>query len=828
VASSAAASLPRIPYTATAAARTITPPPLHVNTHHRAASIAAEASFVGNADQLMEAGVLPGTFVAEAYIEDRLDDYDKYDEDKKDPQYYPPSLVPKDADFKVDKQEAPCVESMLRRAGEFARDLEASVKESFLVQGVKKQFSQGKSDGGSVPLSMATSADPLVHNDILKIVMLGAPTVDKMGLARKLRRSKKKKAASRKRTNNLGVDVHSWTPTNEDNVKFTIWSVQGNGCDSTIDPYCSNFGAHPGTHSLFFSDRSLYLLVWDLAATNRKTYRREFSDDDSSDSDEEEDSFLESNDYLREEANRQADRALQTDIEERVLSWVDCIARRGSHSAVLPVALVPSDMSPHETKRRCDIMQRLLMDHTEKKVGGLHDLVPPKVLSGADTIHCVSLETQMGMDLLEETILAIATDISHSVFDHVGTHANNVPHGTLQVLETARKLKEADQKLVSLELLMSELPSEVILSVVDVMTVVEFLSCVGELIYFGGGFDASGAGVCDGNHVLSQYIILSSKWLVSALSCILRNDLKRELTETRRVMNVQGFFNNHEFPENHVVQSFSAGSSSCPLLSSSDTEMLWQSMSFMTEAADKSSQLSEHSTTSSTMFVFLETLLVHTGIFLPLDIVGNGKNVPDENVPDNVYFAPSLLAQAESNNIWTFKSSEAWTTTLCHSWLFRDGAPVGLMEHVTVALLRDLYEFSYVIASNATDSKLASNNPPSRAQTSPLGQSSVTEFMDIHDGEAIGRIKIHQINCWKSSLLVKIGCVFPEGNELRESFVEILVSIIDQSSPNCVASDAMRSNMERLVVSGKGNVGHHGRKIWKGGYGIILDSIKAR
>jgi hypothetical protein len=474
-------------------------------------------------------------------------------------------------------------------------------------------------------------------------------------------------------------------------------------------------------------------------------------------------------------------------------------------------------MSPHETKRRCDVMQTLLMEHTEKKLEGQY--VPPKVLSGAETVLCVSLDTNMGMDLLEETILAIATDASHSVFDHVGTP---VPPGTVQVLETSRRLKEADHKLVSLDLLMSELPSEFILSVCEVMTALQFLTCIGELFYFGGGMDA-GAVAFDANSVQSQYIILSRKWLVSALSCVLRNDLKRELMETRRFMNMQCLYSNQQFPENHAIHTLSAGSSSCPLLSSSDTEMLWQSMSFMREAADKSSQLSELSTTCSTMFGFLETLLVHTGVFLPLDIDRFA-------VPDNVYFVPSLLAKGDSGSVWTFKSSEAYMTTLSHSWLFRDGAPVGLMEHVTVALLRDLYEFSHIVASTASgDTKPAGINsgPPSRAQTFPLRQSSLSEFIDRHDGDAIGQIRIHQINCWKYSLLVKIGCVFPEGNELRESFVEIFVSIANQSSPHCVASDAMDSTMQRLIVSAKGHVGHHGRKLWKGGYGIVLDSIKA-
>jgi hypothetical protein len=747
------------------------------------ASIAAEASFVGNADQLyLEACVLPDSVTAEAYIEDRLDDYDKYD--KKDDGYpYLRSVVPRDADFKVDKQEAPCVDSMLRLAGEFAQDLEASVQD-YLVAPPK--LVKGKSDGGSVPLSNATSKDPLVHNDILKLVMVGAPTVDKSGLARGLRKSHRK---SRKRTT-LGVDVHSWTPPNDDNVKFTIWDVQG--ASDMSDSYSANFGAHQGTQSLFFSDRSLYLLVWDLAADNRKTYRREVSEDDSEEEDEEDE-----NEYLREEANRQADRALQTDIEDRVLSWVDCVARRGSHSAILPIALVPAYMPPEEAKRRCDVMQTLLMENMEKKLTG--DLVPPKILSGAETVICVSLDTNMGMDLLEQTILAIATDKSHSVFDHVGTP---VPTGTAHVLETTRRLKQ-DHKLVLVDHLMADLSDDVNLSVGDVMEALHFLASIGEVLYFGGTDD-----------MLSHYVILSRKWLVSALSCILRNDLKRELAETRRFMNMQCLYSDQQFPENHVTQTFSTSTSSCPLSSSSDTQMLWQSMSFMREAADRSAQLSENSTTASTMFGFLEHLLVHTGVFLPLDIDRFAS-------PDNVYFVPSLLAQANSRDVWTFKSSESWMTTLSHSWLFRDGACPNIMEHVTVALLRDLYEFSHIIAAKPQ------HIGPARSRTFPFSPNSLTEFIDTHDGEAIGHIKIHQMMCWKSSLLIKIGCVFPEGNELRESFVEIFIAITDQSSPHCVASDAMRSNMQRLTVSGKGQVGHHGRKLWKGGYGLVLDSIKA-
>jgi len=77
------------------------------------------------------------------------------------------------------------------------------------------------------------------------------------------------------------------------------------------------------------------------------------------------------------------------------------------------------------------------------------------------------------------------------------------------------------------------------------------------------------------------------------------------------------------------------------------------------------------------------------------------------------------------------------------------------------------------------------------------------------------------------SLLLKLGRVFPKDNELKESIIEIFVAVTDQVSPHSVASDTMRSNMQRLVVSGKGEVGLHGQKLWKGGYNVVLDSIKA-
>lgn len=84
-----------------------------------------------------------------------------------------------------------------------------------------------------------------------------------------------------------------------------------------------------------------------------------------------------------------------------------------------------------------------------------------------------------------------------------------------------------DHKLILIDYLVGEVNS--LFSMAEVIEALHFLSSTGECLYFG----------TDDDEVLSRFIILSRKWLVSAVSCILRNDLKRELEETRRFMNMQ-------------------------------------------------------------------------------------------------------------------------------------------------------------------------------------------------------------------------------------------------------------------------------------------------
>ena len=595
----------------------ISRPSLDLNGLQGSASIAAHASFVGNADSLSEAAVLPQS---EYYIEERLDEYDKYD-DK--------SMKGIKNGMKADRHFGPSIDIMLKRAGEIAtsmRDEDVSLK--LPPSPPKSSIRKGKSDGESVPLSLANPDDDVVHNDTMKLVLVGDSTVDKSGLGRLLRETTKNKAKRPPKT--LAVDVHEWVPSNSD-VRFTVWDVV---TPILQDTYSPNFGAHPGTQSLFFSDRSLYLLVYDLGVNNKQTLHQPKKpfDDDSDDEDSDDDDWEEHySDFNREQANKKADRALEADIKERVLSWIDCIARRGTHSKILPVALLPSNvtMEVEEVARRIRIVDDEIKKH-EKKFPS--NVLRPKIESN---IAWVSIHDKIIGDL-EENILEIAGESL--------SHRRPVLPGTVEIMNVCRNFKKDRKKMILVDHLIAYLPDKPEFSKEAVVEVLKFLATIGDVLYFG-----------DSDFVLKDYVILSRKWFVGALECILRNDLKKEVSDARDFLRIQAFYSDEQFPESHVTQTFTGSNSSCPILSHQDTQILWQSTNFMMEAVDQFSQRSEDSTTVSAMFDFLQHLLEHAGVLLPLEI-DRFSSV------DKIYFVPSLLPQASSRDIWTYKCSEAWVS----------------------------------------------------------------------------------------------------------------------------------------------------------------------
>ena len=303
---------------------------------------------------------------------------------------------------------------------------------------------------------------------------------------------------------------------------------------------------------------------------------------------------------------------------------------------------------------------------------------------------------------------------------------------------------------------------------------------------------------------LSDFIFLNPRWLVAAVACILRHDLTTEIYEVRRaIRNADNLEGNESLSMDG--ESELKTDVNYPVITAHDACLLWQNKKFTKKAAERALQYSNNRSVSP--YDFLERLLVRFGVFVPIDLsicrYLGGKDYSNSEYPDyqasisantietaqahKFFFLPSLLGPGDPNisDIWTFKTVESWKTTICHSMLFPDGVPPGLMERITASILSDLYSH------------------PSRSSSSSFG---------------IGEPRIKEILCWRSAFFLKIGNADSSNNGVvNESVVEIFATLVDQDSQLCVASDSMGVGMRRMIISGRGQAGSCGSKIWKGG-----------
>jgi hypothetical protein len=84
------------------------------------------------------------------------------------------------------------------------------------------------------------------------------------------------------------------------------------------------------------------------------------------------------------------------------------------------------------------------------------------------------------------------------------------------------------------------------------------------------------------------------------------------------------------------------------------------------------------------------------------------------------------------------------------------------------------------------------------------------------DGITDTNLRLKETLCWRTAFLLRIAIDVIDGGVLAESLVDIYVSLVDQDSSYCVASDSMGVGMCRLVISARGQAGDYGSKIWKG------------
>ncbi|KAL3919438.1 MAG: hypothetical protein SGILL_003752 [Bacillariaceae sp.] len=396
------------------------------------------------------------------------------------------------------------------------------------------------SDASSVISEESTTEpeiDQVTVNDTLKVIFVGMALAGKTSMIKRLIEGENAVIPKRdERT--VGVDIYEWTPINDKRydhvdprielqdkeleelcgevaVKFSVWDFAGQH-------------VYHATHELFFSPRALYVLVWDMGASNPATKQRKKNEEDDDDnsggafrltydsdgSDSEED-----DDFVSEEEARRADRALERDIDEKVQFWVDCIQSSAPGSAILPVATFNDKFEENdhqEAKRRCNMLKQRLLRYEARRIQGIKDRLKeyvednrandeaalrlrkllgsysrPKLIfgnDGDDSVVRVSGLKYTGFADLTERINNIATgrekaNFRYPIFrGHVGAR---IPRMRMEVLEAVRRMRDRF-KVVEWGFFINELKKINLTSVEDISDALHFLTNIGELSYFGG------------------------------------------------------------------------------------------------------------------------------------------------------------------------------------------------------------------------------------------------------------------------------------------------------------------------------------------------------
>ena len=620
-------------------------------------------------------------------------------------------------------------------------------------------------DPASMPMSQITSTGHLpdlkkgVHNDTVKIILLAPGSIDKSWLAQHISCSQPRFSPQHddQEHSNLTVDVYDWCPSRVSQglpgVKYSIWDVHGSaGLDNRND-----IGFHPAVQSIFFSPGSLYLLVWDMACDNPHCNKGDLSS-------------------KKNQSAYRASRAVRADIECRMLPLLDRIVKHFPGSFVLPVALVPPAMCDSESKIfYCKTFGKMIKEHVQKysTIGEAARVY--LLMKDSGNVVCIDSSTaSSGVEHLQERIMAATANPKFLARAHVGMP---VPKGTVAVYRAICRLKHGHDYVSLDQLLMYLNDVEEPVSEEDAVTALQVISNAG-FVHFFASLDPG----------LSGYIFLNSLWLQEALSCILRDGMNDNF---RNVLDWTKDFMKETYEEHEITSSLIGSKlSNCPLLSTNDAHTLIKFMNFIHHG---SFMAVEGPKDINGMDCFLERLLVQTGVFIPFQ-----KEVAQsQDFRQSVYFVPCLVLQMDPpNDMWTFMSQESFKTTLCHTWLFREGVVDCLMDNVSVAVLQALYIF-------------------------------VKENFIGRQGQCR---RIHQILCFKNKMVLRIGSTFDrtetDTGDARESFVDVFIGVVSQISSHAVATDAMDPGMRRLIVGGKGLCGSHRVRLWKGGFGCIVDSVR--
>lgn len=596
-------------------------------------------------------------------------------------------------------------------------------------------------------------------HDIVKVVFLASPGIDKSSIVDKLTDDSSARSSS-------SLVIRDWESprpfhglSSSSHAKFSIWDV----------PIGSNrSGHHVAVPSLTFSSDTLYVVLWDMAIGNTKTWARSHSDE-----------------FIAEKEVKKADRAIERDVDDNVLLWIDSIRESNvERSLVLPVAM-STGLDAKEERRRVQIMKhRLIYQNFSFENAPPHLIVDTECSSFIRTDSLEDGVKELGKKLVH---IASQTQLAGESPSRCCPSLHDIDMLAIEDI-TRRAITEAkiakSVKILEVASIVASITNVGVIRGTPPSIIGDAVRCSlnrlassGFVLYFDNSNSSFANDEVYSSDLLVDFVIIDPKWFVSVVSCVQREDLKHELADVRSTTRPEAPAISDYEKADGLFCSILNERSNTPVITSNDASIIWESMSFVREAVTCPTS----NVSAGVVYEYMKQVLVTHGVFVPIQISKYASEL-------TLFLIPGLISDLPQDT-WSYKQVESWRAVVCHSWLLGSRIQPGIMASIKARLLQDIFTSSNLVAP----------------------------------------FRVEQVRIWKSAFMLRLAPDVDGASNLDGAFggsIDVFGHLVGDDSHLAMASASTRKDSKKLVLSAKGQIGGGGRNIWKGGFDFIVQSIE--
>ena len=318
--------------------------------------------------------------------------------------------------------------------------------------------------------------------------------------------------------------------------------------------------------------------------------------------------------FDRRKRDKVKNRAINFDIDENVLYWLDVIDELNfPGSVIMPVVLASNELGEKEMDNRCSMLKKRLLNHRKDAM----------ILFDSDKVPIVNLDEEDSLDAFRRTIISLGSE--SSVFEN---HFKQLSPAAVRTEEAISLFKSKEYNVVHFKELYLEISKRQgdNFSEEHVRQALDFLASIGEIVYFGNDITE-----CSCPHLLKRFIILNPKWISDAIAPVL---CQEEICDVRKTFDGTVPSSLGQCFRNLFVTDF-------------ETVQIWEQIDYVYEHNKLGAE-----TDNEELFYFLQQVCEHCGIFIPITI----PNAIGQSIS---YLLPRVTAEPSSSS-WTFTTNNRY------------------------------------------------------------------------------------------------------------------------------------------------------------------------